>query len=121
MIIHNIVCTVFHTSYIFLVFFYFQLTDVVAGRYVFRLKVTDDQGLSSEDTVSVIVKPGQYDSKQDILSSCNINRFCELSLFACYRSTIVASSRINAKHRSQHADCIAEKFVGGETPDVIAR
>ncbi|KAL0116040.1 hypothetical protein PUN28_011119 [Cardiocondyla obscurior] len=34
-----------------------MLTDVVPGRYVFRLKVTDDQGLSGEDTVSVIVKP----------------------------------------------------------------
>ncbi|XP_071632449.1 dyslexia-associated protein KIAA0319 [Temnothorax longispinosus] len=34
-----------------------MLTDIVPGRYVFRLKVTDDQGLSSEDTVSVIVKP----------------------------------------------------------------
>lgn len=44
---------------IFCSFFTLQLTDVVAGRYVFRLKVTDDQGLSSEDTVSVIVKPGQ--------------------------------------------------------------
>ncbi|KAG7209539.1 hypothetical protein KM043_015619 [Ampulex compressa] len=34
-----------------------MLTDIVPGRYVFRLKVTDDQGLSNEDTVSVIVKP----------------------------------------------------------------
>ncbi|XP_046753459.1 dyslexia-associated protein KIAA0319 isoform X2 [Diprion similis] len=34
-----------------------MLSDVVPGRYVFRLKVSDDQGLSSEDTVSVIVKP----------------------------------------------------------------
>ena len=34
-----------------------MLTDIVPGRYVFRLKVMDDQGLSSEDTVSVIVKP----------------------------------------------------------------
>ncbi|XP_076160775.1 dyslexia-associated protein KIAA0319 isoform X2 [Ptiloglossa arizonensis] len=33
-----------------------MLTDIVPGRYLFRLKVTDDQGLSSEDTVSVIVK-----------------------------------------------------------------
>ena len=33
-----------------------MVTDVVPGRYVFRLKVVDDQGLSSEDTVSVIVK-----------------------------------------------------------------
>ncbi|XP_008555762.1 dyslexia-associated protein KIAA0319-like protein [Microplitis demolitor] len=33
-----------------------MVTDVVPGRYVFKLKVTDDQGLSSEDTVSVIVK-----------------------------------------------------------------
>ncbi|XP_057326947.1 dyslexia-associated protein KIAA0319-like protein [Microplitis mediator] len=33
-----------------------MVTDVVPGRYVFKLKVSDDQGLSSEDTVSVIVK-----------------------------------------------------------------
>lgn len=34
-----------------------MLTDIVPGRYLFKLKVTDDQGLSNEDTVSVIVKP----------------------------------------------------------------
>uniref|UniRef100_A0A1B0CQZ9 Serine-type protease inhibitor n=1 Tax=Lutzomyia longipalpis TaxID=7200 RepID=A0A1B0CQZ9_LUTLO len=34
-----------------------MVTDLVAGRYVFRLTVTDDQGLSSSDTVSVIVRP----------------------------------------------------------------
>lgn len=34
-----------------------QLTDVVPGRYAFTLKVMDEQRLSSEDTVSVIVKP----------------------------------------------------------------
>ncbi|XP_011500564.1 PREDICTED: dyslexia-associated protein KIAA0319 [Ceratosolen solmsi marchali] len=34
-----------------------MVTDVLPGRYVFRLKVTDDQGLSSEDSVSIIVKP----------------------------------------------------------------
>lgn len=38
--------------------FLFQVTNIVEGRYVFRLKVTDDQGASSEDTVSVNVKPG---------------------------------------------------------------
>lgn len=38
--------------------FTFQVTNIVEGRYVFRLKVTDDQGASSEDTVSVNVKPG---------------------------------------------------------------
>ncbi|XP_050549172.1 dyslexia-associated protein KIAA0319-like protein [Daktulosphaira vitifoliae] len=32
------------------------VTNVVEGRYVFRLKVTDDQGATSEDTVSVNVK-----------------------------------------------------------------
>ena len=31
------------------------------GRYVFRLTVTDDQGLTDEDTVSVIVKHGKED------------------------------------------------------------
>lgn len=46
-----------------------QLTDVVPGRYVFRLKVMDEQGSSSEDTVSVIVKPGKMTSsvKQKVL------------------------------------------------------
>jgi len=33
-----------------------MLTDVVPGRYVFRLHVTDEQGVTDEDTVSVIVK-----------------------------------------------------------------
>jgi len=36
-----------------------QITNIVEGRYVFRLKVTDDQGAFSEDTVSVNVKPGK--------------------------------------------------------------
>lgn len=45
-------------KYICLCCLVLQLTDIVPGRYVFRLKVMDDQGLSSEDTVSVIVKPG---------------------------------------------------------------
>ncbi|XP_011314056.1 dyslexia-associated protein KIAA0319 isoform X2 [Fopius arisanus] len=34
-----------------------MITDVVPGRYIFKLKVTDDDGLFSEDTASVIVKP----------------------------------------------------------------
>ena len=37
-----------------------MVTDIVPGRYVFKLKVTDEQGLSSEDTVSVNVKPGNF-------------------------------------------------------------
>ncbi|KAL0275001.1 UNVERIFIED_CONTAM: hypothetical protein PYX00_002996 [Menopon gallinae] len=37
-----------------------MLTDLIPGRYVFRLKVTDGQGLSDEDTVSIIVKPDPY-------------------------------------------------------------
>lgn len=34
-----------------------QLTNIVAGRYVFKLTVFDAQGLSNRDTVSVIVHP----------------------------------------------------------------
>ncbi|KAL1122383.1 hypothetical protein AAG570_003788 [Ranatra chinensis] len=34
-----------------------MITNVVAGRYEFRLRVTDDQGEWSEDTVSIIIKP----------------------------------------------------------------
>ncbi|KAK7867796.1 hypothetical protein R5R35_001209 [Gryllus longicercus] len=33
-----------------------MLTDMVPGRYIFRLRVTDDQGSFDEDTVSIIVK-----------------------------------------------------------------
>lgn len=36
----------------------FQLTNVVVGRYVFRLTVSDDQGLTGTDTVSINVHPG---------------------------------------------------------------
>ena len=32
---------------------------MVPGRYVFRLRVTDEQGVTDEDTVSVIVKHGK--------------------------------------------------------------
>jgi len=39
-------------------FYIFQLGDVVAGQYVFKLKVEDEQGVSSEDTATVIVNPG---------------------------------------------------------------
>ncbi|XP_054266272.1 dyslexia-associated protein KIAA0319-like [Macrosteles quadrilineatus] len=37
-----------------------MLTNVVAGRYLFRLRVTDEQGEWDEDTVSVIVKPDPH-------------------------------------------------------------
>lgn len=33
------------------------MTNIVAGRYLFQLTVTDAQGLTSSDTVSVIVHP----------------------------------------------------------------
>lgn len=41
----------------YLRFFILQITNIVAGRYVFKLTVYDAQGLSSSDTVSVIVHP----------------------------------------------------------------
>ncbi|XP_046396275.1 dyslexia-associated protein KIAA0319-like protein isoform X2 [Ischnura elegans] len=34
-----------------------KVVDAVPGRYVFTLRVTDEQGAFSEDTVSIIVKP----------------------------------------------------------------
>ena len=36
-----------------------QLANIVAGRYVFTLTVTDAEGLEDSDTASVIVKPGR--------------------------------------------------------------
>lgn len=38
-------------------FLFLQLTNVVPGRYVFTLTVADAQGLTSSDTVSIIVHP----------------------------------------------------------------
>lgn len=40
-----------------------QLTNIEAGRYVFELTVTDDQGESDRDTVSVQVKPDPLEMK----------------------------------------------------------
>ena len=37
-----------------------MLTDVVAGRYVWKLTVLDDQGATSSDTVSIIVKESKF-------------------------------------------------------------
>ena len=36
-----------------------QLVDLVAGHYVFTLTVTDELGLSSKDSTSLLVKHGQ--------------------------------------------------------------
>ena len=36
-----------------------QLANIVAGRYVFTLTVSDAEGLTNSDTASVIVKPGK--------------------------------------------------------------
>uniref|UniRef100_A0A0K2TVX1 Dyslexiaassociated protein KIAA0319like proteinlike [Bombus impatiens] n=1 Tax=Lepeophtheirus salmonis TaxID=72036 RepID=A0A0K2TVX1_LEPSM len=41
------------------------LTDVVTGEYIFRLKVTDDQGKTSEDSISIIVQDNPH--KKEIL------------------------------------------------------
>ena len=35
-----------------------QLTNIISGRYKFILEVTDEEGLSSTDVVSLIVRPG---------------------------------------------------------------
>ncbi|CAF4879290.1 unnamed protein product [Pieris macdunnoughi] len=40
-----------------------MLTNIEAGRYIFELTVTDDQGESSRDTVSVQVKPDPLEMK----------------------------------------------------------
>ena len=35
------------------------LTSLVVGRYIFDLTVLDEEGLSSTDTATVVVKPGK--------------------------------------------------------------
>lgn len=42
-----------------------QLTDLVAGKYVFRLTVRDEQGLADEDTVTLTVKDNVH--KKDLI------------------------------------------------------
>ena len=37
-----------------------QLSNLVAGRYIFTLEVKDAEGLSSTDTAQLIVQPGRY-------------------------------------------------------------
>jgi len=37
----------------------FQLADLVPGRYVFKLMVKDEQGLTDEDTVTLLVAEGE--------------------------------------------------------------
>lgn len=38
-------------------FSFVKLTNLVSGRYVFKLTVSDEQGLTSSDTASVFVHP----------------------------------------------------------------
>lgn len=37
-----------------------MLTNLIPGRYLFKLTVTDGSGLKNSDTASLIVKPGLY-------------------------------------------------------------
>lgn len=47
----------FVNNHFFNLFLEWQITNIVAGRYIFKLTVTDGQGLSHSDVVSIIVHP----------------------------------------------------------------
>ncbi|XP_021367738.1 dyslexia-associated protein KIAA0319-like protein isoform X2 [Mizuhopecten yessoensis] len=55
-----------------------QLTNLVAGRYIFTLKVTDEEGLESSDSASLVVKddPHAYDL-MELLIDAEIKQFTE--------------------------------------------
>jgi len=107
---------------VYISFFLNQLTDIVPGRYVFRLKVTDDQGLNSEDTVSVIVKSGKYllEILFFLVRRCSLKKKL-ISSFSFLRSTTIALGGINAEYWSEYADSFAKEFVSNEITNVITR
>jgi hypothetical protein len=64
-----------------------QVTNVVAGRYVFILKVSDADGLSNIDTASIIVRQDkqirnlvEIHIKADLKSFTEANKVCEAGI-----------------------------------------
>ncbi|KAL4218544.1 hypothetical protein ACF0H5_023278 [Mactra antiquata] len=58
-----------------------QLVNLVAGKYIFTLKVTDSEGLSSTDKASILVKPAVHE--KDLLEltlNADITEFTEENL-----------------------------------------
>jgi dyslexia-associated protein KIAA0319-like protein len=53
-----------------------QITNLITGRYLFKLTVTDGQGLSSSETASVIVKP-----PKDVLNYVEISINADIKSF----------------------------------------
>ncbi|XP_060065964.1 dyslexia-associated protein KIAA0319-like protein [Ylistrum balloti] len=55
-----------------------QLTNLVAGRYIFTLKVTDEEGLESTDSASLVVKDDPHASDViELLIDADIKQFTE--------------------------------------------
>ncbi|XP_076456883.1 dyslexia-associated protein KIAA0319-like [Babylonia areolata] len=55
-----------------------QLVNMVAGRYLFRLTVTDQQGLTSTDTASLLVDYGQnYKDLVELVLDTDIHHFTQ--------------------------------------------
>lgn len=55
-----------------------QLTNLVAGRYIFTLKVTDEEGMESSDSASLVVKADPHaDDVIEILIDAEIKQFTE--------------------------------------------
>nr|KAG5701483.1 hypothetical protein BaRGS_000879 [Batillaria attramentaria] len=55
-----------------------QLVNLVAGRYVFTLTITDEQGLSSKDTASLLVKSGDdFKNLLEMVLDTDIHHFAE--------------------------------------------
>ncbi|XP_033727341.1 dyslexia-associated protein KIAA0319-like protein isoform X2 [Pecten maximus] len=55
-----------------------QLTNLVAGRFIFTLKVTDEEGLESTDSASLVVKADPHaDDVIELLIDAEIRQFTE--------------------------------------------
>lgn len=67
-----------------------QLTNVVPGRYAFKLTVYDGQGLSSSDTVSVMVHPDPLlMSLVEVTFSVNVETFTQSELDSLQQKLIL--------------------------------
>ncbi|KAK7091316.1 hypothetical protein V1264_009012 [Littorina saxatilis] len=81
-----------------------QLVDLVAGRYVFTLTVTDEQGLSSKDTAALLVKNGaDYNDLVEMVLNTDIHHFTEED-----KTSIVRQLELLIHQSLQHSGTVVQ-------------
>ncbi|XP_076437879.1 dyslexia-associated protein KIAA0319-like protein [Babylonia areolata] len=81
-----------------------QLVNMVAGRYVFTLTVTDQDGLSSQDTASLLVKNGEnYKDLVEMVLDTDIHHFSQDD-----KTNIVKQLELLIHQSTQHSGTVVE-------------